>query len=77
MSVFVYINVYIISRPFERRPNVVQSIKIYSHNFFFGKNICDDNFENRDFSCLKVSGANGVLDIYWEVAKFTTFEWIT
>ena len=26
--------------------------------------------------CVKVSGANGVLDIYWEVAKFTTFEWI-
>ena len=37
--------------------------KNYSHKFFVNKNICDDKVENREKTCFKTSGANGVLDI--------------
>ena len=47
--------------------------KNYSHKFFVNKNICDDKVQNREKTCFKTSGANGVLDILlWVSHKVVT-----
>ena len=37
--------------------------------FVGGRKNCDDKVEKRDFLCFKISGANGVLDIYSDIFK--------
>ena len=61
MSVFLYINVNILKRGVGRMP---AEKKITVTIFVGGRKSCDDKVENRDFLCFKISGANGVLDIY-------------
>jgi len=37
--------------------------------FVGGRKSCDDKVENRDFLCFKISGVNGVLDIYLDILE--------
>ena len=41
--------------------------------FYLEKTFVSITFKNRIFSCLKVSGDNGDLDIYWKVAALLLF----
>ena len=42
--------------------------------FYLEKTFVSITFKNRIFSCLKVSGDNGDLDIYWKVAALLLFD---
>ena len=42
--------------------------------FYLEKTFVSITFKNRIFSYLKVSGDNGDLDIYWEVAALLLFD---
>ena len=70
MSVFVYINVHILKGAEWTRP---MGEKSYRHKKFCGKNICDCKVEKRGKMCFKTAGANGVLDIYWDITKSSSF----
>ena len=73
MSTFVYINVNILKGADRTRP---MGEKSYRHKKFVGENICDDKVENHQKTCFKTAGANGKVDIYWDITKssnFTTF----
>ena len=47
--------------------------KITVTNFVDRRKNCDDKVENREKMCFKISGANGVLDIYWDIFKSSRF----
>ncbi len=42
--------------------------------FYLEKIFVTITFKNRGFSCFKISGDNGVLDIYWKVAALLLFD---
>jgi len=66
MSVFLYINVHILKRGVGRMP---AEKKITVTIFVGGRKSCDDKVENRDFLCFKISGVNGVLDIFLDILE--------
>jgi hypothetical protein len=66
MSVFGYINVHILKRGVGR---MSAEKKITVTIFVGGRKNCDDKVEKCDFLCFKISGANGVLDIYLDIFK--------
>ena len=66
MSVFLYINVHILKRGVGRMP---AEKKVTVTIFVGGRKSCDDKVKNRVFLCFKISGANGVLDIYLDIFK--------
>jgi len=43
--------------------------KITVTNFWTSEKNCDDKVKKCDFLCFKISGANGVLDIYLDIFK--------
>ena len=56
-----------------RRMDAADGEKSYRHKKIGGKNICDCKFEKRGKTCFKTAGANGVLDIYWDITKSSSF----
>jgi hypothetical protein len=70
MSVFVYINVHILKGAEWTRP---MGKKVIVTNIFIRRIFCDCKFEKRGKTCFKTAGANGVLDIYWDITKSSSF----
>ena len=66
MSTFVYINVNILKGVERPRP---MGEKSYRHKYFIRRIFCDDKVENHQKTCFKTAGANGKVDIYWDITQ--------